>query len=122
MLDGRQFNLAATASPLLLAATVGQAARCHRRVFTTSWAGVRVSCFENGLSIDGERSDLTLARADAVSCRLDDLAQPQSLPSTLAYPIDEGVFRRLDRLAFETYAPATAESRAGAGAGLTDND
>ena len=51
MLDGKCFRLAATAYPLLLAATVGQAARCHRTVFTTAWAGVRVSCFENGLSI-----------------------------------------------------------------------
>ena len=33
-----------------------------------------------------------------------------------------GVFERIDALAFETYAPATEESRAGAGAGLTDND
>ena len=44
------------------------------------------------------------------------------LASTLAYPIDEGIFRRTDRLAFQTYVPASEESRAGAGAGLTDND
>jgi hypothetical protein len=122
MLDGRVFQLASTAYPLLLAATVGQAARCHRRVFTTAWAGVRVSCFENGLSIDGNRDDLLLARVDDVSCRLDDLDQPQLLPSTLAYPIDHQIFKRIDELAFKTYAPATEESRAGAGAGLTDND
>jgi len=29
---------------------------------------------------------------------------------------------QLHAMAFKTYAPATAESRAGAGAGLTDND
>ena len=48
MLNGKIFQLGATAYPLLLAATVGQAARCHRTVFTTAWAGVEVSCFENG--------------------------------------------------------------------------
>ena len=122
MLDGKAFHLAATAYPLLLAATVGQAARCHRRVFTTSWAGVRVSCFENGLSIDGERGDLQLARAESVTCQLDDLAGPQQLPSTQAYKLDAAVFKQIDALAFKTYAPATAASRAGAGAGLTDND
>ena len=122
MLDGTAFHLAATAYPLLLAATVGQAARCHRRVFTTSWAGVRVSCFENGLSIDGERDDLHLARAESVTCQLDDLAEPQQLPSTQAYKLDAEVFKQIDALAFKTYAPATAASRAGAGAGLTDND
>ena len=122
MLAGHCFRLAATAYPLLLAATVGQAARCHRAVFTTAWAGVRVSCFENGLSIEGNRADLALARVEAVTCQLDDLEHPQQLPSTLAYAIDSEVFERIDQLAFQTYAPATEASRAGAGAGLTDND
>ena len=122
MLDGRIFRLAATACPLLLAATVGQAARCHRRVFTTAWAGVRVSCFENGVSIEGNRADLQLAQAESVSCQLDHLDEPQQLPSTLAYAIDQDAFKAIDALAFQTYAPATAASRAGAGAGLTDND
>jgi hypothetical protein len=122
MLDGRCFQLATTAYPLLLAATIGQAARCHHRVFTTAWAGVRVSCFENGLSIEGNRNDLMLSRVEAVTCQMDDLESPQQLPSTLAYAIDQDAFKRIDQLAFQTYAPATEESRAGAGAGLTDND
>ena len=122
MLDGHCFRLAATAYPLLLAATVGQAARCHRTVFTTAWAGVRVSCFENGLSIEGNRDDLLLARVDGVTCGQDELAEPQQLPSTLSYAIDPAVFKAIDQLAFQTYAPATDASRAGAGAGLTDND
>jgi hypothetical protein len=122
MLDGKVFHLAATAYPLLLAASVGQAARCHRQVFTTAWAGVRVSCFENGLSIDGDRDDLLLARVDSVSCQRDDLTEPRQLPSTLAYTIDNESFKRIDELALQTYAPATAASRAGAGPGLSDND
>jgi len=122
LLDGHVFHLGATAWPLLIAATVGQAARCHRRVFTTAWAGVRVSCFENGLSIEGNREDLRLARVESVSCQLGDLTEPQMLPSTGAYAIDLDTFKRIDALAFRTYAPATAASRAGAGAGLTDND
>ncbi len=122
MLGGIQFDLGRTAFPLLLAATVGQAARCHRRVFTTSWAGVRVSCFEHGLSIDGNGDDLLLGEVDAVSCREDSLPAPQRLPSTRAYQVDRETWESIDRLAFKTYAPATEASRAGAGAGLTDND
>ena len=122
MLEGKIFELGSTAYPLLLAATVGQAARCHRTVFTTAWAGVEVSCFENGLSIDGNRDDLLLAQVDAVSCRQNDLSSPQQLPSTLAYAIDNDIFKCIGELAFQTYAPATEESRAGAGAGLIDND
>jgi hypothetical protein len=122
MLGGIQFDLGKAAFPLLLAATVGQAARCHQRVFTTSWAGVRVSCFENGLSIDGNGDDLLLGEVDAVSCREDNLSTPQQLPSTLAYQVDVDSWKAIDRLAFKTCAPATEASRAGAGAGLTDND
>lgn len=122
MLQGRQFRLGRTAYPLLLAATVGQAARCHKTVFTISWAGVRLSCFENGLSIEGDREDLLLRQVDAVRCRQDNLQTAQQLPSTLAYTIDSKTWETIDALAFRTYAPATEASRAGAGAGLTDND
>lgn len=122
MLEGKKFELGAIAYPILLAAIIGQAARCHRTVFTTAWADVRVSCFENGLSIDGPLENLITRQTGKVSCYQDSLSEPQSLPSTLAYPIDEDTFKRIDTLAFQTYAPATEESRAGAGAGLTDND
>lgn len=122
MLGGTEFTLGPTAYPLLLAATVGQAARCHQTVFTTAWAGVRVSCFENGLSIDGSHDDLLLTGVDAVSCQQENLSTPQRVPSTLAYTIDSEIFKVLTDLAFTTYVPATTESRAGAGAGLTDND
>ena len=122
LLTGKQFTLGSTAFPLLLAATVGQAARCHRSVFTSSWAGVRVSCYENGLSIEGNRDDLLISEVAAVNCRQDDGVSPQQLPSTQAYRIDMQSWQLIDQLAFKTYAPATEASRAGAGAGLTDND
>jgi len=122
MLTGKEFELSNVAYPLLLAATVGQAARCHQTTFTTSWAGVSVSCYENGLSIDGNRSDLLLQKVDSVSCYQNEGTSPQQLPSTLSYSIDEDIWQLIDALAFRTYAPATDESRAGAGAGLTDND
>ncbi|MEM7564065.1 MAG: DUF3726 domain-containing protein, partial [Pseudomonadota bacterium] len=117
LLQGEKFELADVAYPLLLAATIGQAARCHRAVFTTAWADVRVSCFENGISIEGNRESLSMVRTESVSCYLDNLSEPQVLPSTLSYGIDENTFQRLDELAFQTYAPATEASRAGAGAG-----
>ena len=122
MLEGHPIKLGRTAYPLLLAATLGQAARHYRSVFVTCWAGVRVDCFENGLSIEGNRDSLLLAETDHVCCCHEEKSTPQQLPSTRAYAIDEAIFRRIDALAFKTYAPATEESRAGAGAGLTDND
>lgn len=122
MLDGHIFGLGKTAYPLLLAATLGQAARRHDTAFVTCWAGVRLNCFGHGLQLLGRRDDLLLAEADHVCCCEDKTAQAELQASTLAYEIDEDLFRQIEALAFKTYAPATEASRAGAGAGLTDND
>ncbi len=122
MLQGNELRLGKTAYPILLAATLGQAARFHRCAFTTSWSGLRLDCFGHGLSIEGDRDSLLLAEVDQVRCCKSDATTPQQVASTGAYSIDEDIFKRIDALAFETYAPATEESRAGAGAGLTDND
>ncbi len=122
MLEGKVFELGSVAYPILLAATVGQAARCHQTVFTISWAGVAVSCYENGISIEGNTDDLLLATTDSVKCTQNADSSPKQLPSTMAYAVDAKAWKTIDALAFKTYAPATDESRAGAGAGLTDND
>lgn len=122
MLDGHEFRLGRTAYPLLLVATLGQAARHHDTAFATCWGEVRVHCFGHDLQIIGQHQDLLLAETDRVSCFQAGDAIPEIGASTLAYEIDEDSFRKIDALAFETYAPATAASRAGAGAGLTDND
>jgi len=122
MLTGTTFRLGPIAFPILLAAMIGQAARYHRVTFTTSWGGVSISCHENGISIEGKIDELLVARADSVKCVQSRDTNPQSLPSTLARDVDSDAWVAIDKLAFKTYAPATAESRAGAGAGLTDND
>jgi len=122
MLTGTKFRLGTVAYPILLAAIIGQAARYHRTTFTTSWAGVSINCYENGIRIEGNHDDLLVASAESVTCLQSNDKNPQSLPSTLACDIDSDAWLAIDKLAFNTYAPATAESRAGAGAGLTDND
>lgn len=122
MLDGSAVKLGKTAYPVLLVAILGQAARHHRCAFTTCWSGLRVDCSGHGLTIEGDRDQLLLAEVDQVCCCKTDAVQPQQTASTLSYAIDEKIFKRIDALAFKTYVPATEESRAGAGAGLTDND
>ena len=122
LLNGMQFKLGRIAYPILLVATIGQAARYHKTSFTTSWAHIRVNCYENGIRIEGNRDDLLIARVESANCRLGTDMLPQQLPSTLAYSIEADIWNAIDELAFKTYAPATDESRAGAGAGLTDND
>jgi hypothetical protein len=122
LLAGKEFELGRIAYPILLVATVGQAARCHKNTFITSWSDVRVSCYEKGIRIEGDREDLLLPVAESATCRQSSDHKPQQLPSTMAYSIETDIWKAIDALAFKTYAPATAESRAGAGAGLTDND
>lgn len=122
LLNGHTISLGSAAYPILLAATIGQASRCHNMIITTSWAGVKLSCYGNGIRIEGNRDDLWLDKVDAVSCQQTFGTLPEQMPSTLAYAIDSDVWRVVDELAFRTYAPATEASRAGAGAGLTDND
>ena len=122
MVAGDTLSLSRTAYPLLLVAILGQAARFHDVAFETGWNGVRVCCFGNGLRIDGAREDLLLAESAAVECRCNRDASLDIEASTLAYEIDPDVYARIDALAFETYVPASESSRAGAGAGLTDND
>jgi hypothetical protein len=122
MLEGTQFELLHVAYPLLLVATVGQAARCRKTVFTVRWSEVSVSCFESGISVDGNRDNLFLDRVDSMICHQNEGASPRQLPLTTAYSVDDEIWQQIDALAFQTYAPATEGSRAGAGAGLTDND
>ena len=122
MLDGDTINLGAVAYPILLAATIGQASRCHDIILTTSWAGVTLNYYGNGIRIEGNRDDLLLAQVDTVSCRQTFDTTPEQQPSTMAYAIDSDIWKTVDQLAFRTYAPATEQSRDGAGAGLTDND
>ena len=122
LLEGETIQLGGVAYPILLAATIGQASRCHDMIITTSWAGVKLSCYGNGIRIEGNRDDLMLANVDAVSCMQTFGSTPEQLPSTMAYAIDTDIWKVVDQLAFRTYAPATEASRAGAGAGLSDND
>lgn len=122
LLDGEIFELENVACPLLLVATIGQAARFHDTAFTTRWGGVAITCFGHDLAIAGDPTAMLAENTAAVECRHDPDAVPERHASTLAYPIDEEMYRRIDALAFETYVPASEQSRAGAGAGLTDND
>ena len=122
LLEGRQVELAGTAFPLLLVATLGQAARFHNTGFAVEWSDLQVECMGHALRFDGPRLSLFAQAAPSVVCRHAPDAKPGLRATAQAYGIDQWQWRRIDALAAETYAPATDESRAGAGAGLIDND
>ncbi len=122
LIDGRQVELAGTAFPLLLVATLGQAARFHDTCFAVEWSDLRVECMGQALRFDGPRLSLFAQAAPSVVCQHQPDAKPGMQASTQSYVIEQSVWRKVEALAAETYAPATEESRAGAGAGLSDND
>ena len=122
LLAGRPVELAGTAFPLLLVATLGQAARFHATGFAVEWSDLQIECLAHALRFDGPRLSLFAQAAPTVICRHEPNAKPGLWASSQAYGIDGSVWQRIETLAAETYAPATDESRAGAGAGLIDHD
>jgi hypothetical protein len=123
MLKGQTFVLGKVAYPALLLPTVGMAARYYQTVFTVRWGSVSVRCFEDSIRIDGDQNDLNLQEIDSVICESGLSALESNLePKTISYSIPDEAWSAIDTLSFKTYAPATEASRAGAGAGLTDND
>lgn len=122
MLDGQPKKLGRTAYPLLLAPALGQAARFHQTAFIVCWAGVRLECYADGLTISGKPEQLVVTEVQNVCCCREDIDNPELKPASGAYALDDDLFKRIDALAFKTYVPASEQSRAGAGAGLTDND
>ena len=122
LLGGKQIELAGTAFPLLLVATLGQAARFYDTGFCVEWSDLRVECTAWALGFEGRRLSMFAQAAPSVLCRHQPAAKPGLRASARSYGIDGAVWQRIEALAFETYAPATEASRAGAGAGLVDND
>ncbi len=100
MLDGQPVKLGRTAYPLLLAPALGQAARFHDTAFIACWAGLRLECYADGLSISGDLDQLEASEAANVCCCREDISGPELKPSTSAYAIDYDLYRRFDELAY----------------------
>ena len=110
----------AAAGPLLILAQAGMAARALNAGFAVESDGFHAVVGPAGLRFE-PRGDLLSPAALVIA--------PSAAPSdctaaeTGARPVDAAAFAALTRLAHKTYAPATeASRRAGAGAGLMDND
>ena len=123
LLAGEVIELADCAHPLLLAPALGQAAFQLGESFGLAWDEVEIGCFPDGMAVLGGEQALLAERAARVLCRARPLirAAPRP-PSTAARAVDARACAAIDALARQTYVPASAASRDGAGSALSDND
>lgn len=104
-------------APLILLPFAAMAARQIKRPVCVTADGVEAGTDGVSLYLDADFP----SRAERVIVRAGEMTAPLSCRQTRAFPKAEA-WAALGRLAHLTYAPATEESRRGAGAETSDND
>jgi hypothetical protein len=115
--DGTQLRLGNVAVPLLLAPFACEAARSAGVSVALEWRGVTISLEEGAPRVEGEEAALLVAETGIVALSR---TIRQANGAVRTYPdrdVTGETMQALESYAQRTYAPATAESRAGAGAG-----
>lgn len=110
------------ADPALLLPFVAMAADTSGRPLRVGWEDLAVVVTGDRIRFEAATAGVedrlaiavSITGAEAASAGHDAEAAPRRVPVA--------VWQGLDRLAFRTYVPASAASRAGAGAAATDND
>jgi hypothetical protein len=108
------------AAPALILSPLASAAARTGQGFRAEWGGCRVAVGPRGLTVEAGAQGLADAEAEAL--RVVAIAAPSLPPPPPLAPCTHDTIRRLDAFAMRTTVPASATSRAGAGAGDTDND
>jgi hypothetical protein len=111
------------ADPGLLLPFVASAATALDRPLRVAWDGFSAVLGASGIAFETAESgilDTVAARAVVVAPAKAPKAwrRAEAAPRLVKLPVWQG----LDRFAFRTYVPASEASRAGAGAGTSDND
>ncbi|MGB3316626.1 MAG: DUF3726 domain-containing protein, partial [Albidovulum sp.] len=119
--SGEELRLGRSAFPVFLLPAV--AAGDEDDTVLVSWGNVTVAVGPDGVSVDGPAEALALPEAEAVTIRRGQTGTGRTLSVHRRCDMQADAAEALKGFAHRTYAPATEESRkAGAGAGLTDND
>ena len=110
------------ADPGLLLPFVAMAAGAVGRPLRVAWDGLAVVVSGDGVAFETAEDGVAdpLAASVVVTPGEAGAALRRAMAAPRRVPLS--VWQGLDRLAFRTYVPASAASRAGAGAGTTDND
>ena len=109
--------------PVLLAGFLANAVSEGRNAIRLSWPGVSLEISCNRIGIHGNAEGLEARLEDHVVC--EHIAGLDRLPGSARTGqvwVDDAAWTRLEQYAKRTYVEGTEASRAGAGAGLLDND
>lgn len=124
-------TLGATSTPELLVPFLSELLSSRQVSFVVEWSGGASHITAQNIVFYGQRTrmspSLTItssAQSDLAPhiAALDGGSPASSGKSNNRVILDVPLVQRLEQLAHRTYAPATDASRAGAGAGTTDND
>lgn len=122
---GEALVLRALAYPLLLAPFLDHTRHPLAGSFSLRWPGLRMGVSARAVALDYlEASVLYAERVDEAALSVDTgpEADPTHRPRIAGVDVQAPVWHALNDLGKRTYVPASAESRARAGAGRTDND
>ena len=118
----REVVLENVADPGLLLPFVALAAGALDRPLRVAWPGTAAVVGADGLAFETAENGVLDETAGRVVIEPAATAAERGRPRAAPRPVPLAVWRGLDRFAFRTYVPASEASRAGAGAGTTDND
>lgn len=121
LMNNDPLRLDGIAFPLLMTPQLGLWVRQHRRPVRLRWRGSEVTVLEHGLAING-LSDIACPFAESLVLTVTEDCPATHVPGSDHYPVDAQTWSRVVSLTFETFAPASRQSRDGAGAGMLDND
>ena len=122
LISGGEIMIQQIKYPLLVCGILGQAARVYVKSMQLCWEHCEFVCHAEGITVSGGTEQLIPPHPVDLLCRCTAPSEPEVLPHCHASKIETSVWQQIDQIAALTYAPATEQSRAGAGAGLTDND
>ncbi|MEM7195608.1 MAG: DUF3726 domain-containing protein [Pseudomonadota bacterium] len=108
--------------PTILMGIVGQTSRVTGVPISISFSETPILCVPEGIVCNVDEIRFPEHAKTVIITRFYERVPQVIKPKTGAYSVDSSLWADIDALASETYAPATEESRSGAGAGLTDND
>jgi hypothetical protein len=110
------------ADPGLLLPFVAMAAGAVGRPLRVEWDGLAVVVNGDGVAFATAAGGVVEPLAASVVVTPGEAGAAMRRATAAPRLVPLSVWQGLDRLAFRTYVPASAASRAGAGAGTTDND
>ena len=118
----RPLTLERVADPGLLLPFAAMAAGALGRPLRVAWDGLAVVVTADSVAFETAEDGIVDPLAASVVVAPAEAAAAMRPATAAARRVPLDVWQGLDRLAFRTYVPASEASRAGAGAGTTDND